>query len=603
MITINNYFEKTEGITWSKLPEALSKGNSFVKTASDNNWKAYKESDTIKRVVEAYFRKLEAYIKTIPQSKTTTPKTEIRKKVVPKETPKTRKASSPKKEIQRVSYWNIEVEIRKVSEHSTKFIIWDIAKKRPFSDDRYDSFEDAKSHALENRMVVLSPLTPSKTKTQTQVVRKHNYEGEKVEIRKASPRSTKLIVWVVDKNMKFANERFDTRAEAVAFVKENKMELVSSKVTSRKAKMVEKITSDIQFIRRYVAMNGKVKTQAQILGLLSSLQRAILEKRINKHSPYANEIKVMQEQLIYLYEKMGDSCEVKIDAKNLEKYQSIAGSQKGLYSIQLLKAYVGLTGKTGILDKAKKLAQRMNDAIRTDRVTCSDPYKKQLNSAYTRLTAYISKKTKTIEISKSELNGLGCLKESIGEYAPSSRQSNVISSGDLLKMQFETIGLQGKYRTLIGDPSVGFLAMVYGLPKSGKSTFCIQFAHYLAVNHGKVLYCAVEEGFGYTFKEKIQRFNAIHPLLFITDKLPTNLDNYDFVFIDSVSRAGIELEDIQRLHKRHPRTAFVFIYHATKEGKFRGGNDHAHEVDTIIQIEKGKVTNSGRFNQGGEMRV
>jgi KaiC/GvpD/RAD55 family RecA-like ATPase len=48
-----------------------------------------------------------------------------------------------------------------------------------------------------------------------------------------------------------------------------------------------------------------------------------------------------------------------------------------------------------------------------------------------------------------------------------------MSSQELMRMDFETIGLKGKFRELIGDPSVGFTAMVFGQPKSGKSTFMI----------------------------------------------------------------------------------------------------------------------------------
>ncbi len=46
---------------------------------------------------------------------------------------------------------------------------------------------------------------------------------------------------------------------------------------------------------------------------------------------------------------------------------------------------------------------------------------------------------------------------------------------------------------------------------------CLDFANYFAAHHGKVLYCAIEEGFGYTLKEKIQRLGAQHPKLFIAD--------------------------------------------------------------------------------------
>ena len=61
------------------------------------------------------------------------------------------------------------------------------------------------------------------------------------------------------------------------------------------------------------------------------------------------------------------------------------------------------------------------------------------------------------------------------------------------------------------------------------------------MNHGKVLYAAIEEGYGYTLKEKIQRVGATSSRLHFAEKLPSILSAYDFVFVDSVSRAGMEL--------------------------------------------------------------
>ena len=178
----------------------------------------------------------------------------------------------------------------------------------------------------------------------------------------------------------------------------------------------------------------------------------------------------------------------------------------------------------------------------------------------------------------------------------------VVPSRELLRMEFETLGLQGRYRELLGDPSVGFSAMVYGLPKSGKSTLCLDFANYLAQHHGQVLYCAIEEGFGYTLKEKIERLGAAHPRLFVAGQLPKSLESFDFVFIDSVSKAGMDLSQLEVLRKDYPRTSFIFIYHTTKEGRFRGENAHAHEVDVIVQVENGLAKAKGRFG-GGELQV
>jgi hypothetical protein len=334
----------------------------------------------------------------------------------------------------------------------------------------------------------------------------------------------------------------------------------------------------------------------------------MLERRIRKTSTYAKEIETMQQQLISCYEQMGEMAEIKIDSKNLKRYLEIAHSQAGMLSIALLKAYVSLNGKRDIKDKAGRLCNRIKKAVEQGKITNTDKYATKLDDAFQTLKSYIDGDSKILNINKAQLNGLMGIVG--GELFPKNKgvsgmddNSMIVNSGELLKMDFQTIGLQGKYRELIGDPSVGFFAMVFGLPKSGKSTMCLDFANHLAANHGKVLFCAIEEGFGYTLKEKIERLKANHPNLFVTDRVPEHLDQFNFVFIDSVSKAGLEVSDMDEMRKMNPNTSFIFIYHTTKEGKFRGVNAHAHEVDVIIEVEKGKATSTGRFNAGGSVGV
>ena len=54
----------------------------------------------------------------------------------------------------------------------------------------------------------------------------------------------------------------------------------------------------------------------------------------------------------------------------------------------------------------------------------------------------------------------------------------IVSSGELLSLEFQTIGIQGKYREFIGDLKVGFTVMVYVLPKSDKSKMCLDITIY-----------------------------------------------------------------------------------------------------------------------------
>jgi deoxyadenosine/deoxycytidine kinase len=485
MLNTNNYFSKAASINWDNLPEALSKGHKLVEGASQNNWAAYNSNENIKRVVDAFFQKLNEYLDKNPSSVAASSKS------LPSKTVKT----APKAAT---------------------------AKPTPAT----------------------RKMPPKKA-----AVEKEEYDSEDVEL----------------------------------------------------------IDTDVQFIKRYAAMHGKVKSQAQILTLLHSLQKAIIERRIGKDSPYAKEIDMMQKQLISCYEKMGDMAEIKIDSKNLKRYLEIAHSQEGMFSVALLKSYIALNGKRDVKDRSQRLFNRIKKAVEQGKITKSDKYADKLNEAYQTLKNYIDSDSAMLNINKAQLNGLmGILGENLFSQKKSLNgydddNGMIVSSGELLAMDFQTIGLQGRYKELIGDPSVGFTAMVYGLPKSGKSTMCLDFANYLAAHHGKVLYCAIEEGFGYTLKEKIERLKAHHSNLYITDRVPENLNDFHFVFIDSVSKAGMDVNDIDALRKMHPEVSFIFIYHTTKEGKFKGVNEHAHEVDVIIQVEKGKATSTGRFNAGGSM--
>ena len=158
-----------------------------------------------------------------------------------------------------------------------------------------------------------SEAKKSPSKSSTTQPRKLNYKGLNVEIRPFSNGSSKFIVWDVKTDQKFANEKFDTIEETKQFILDNEMENESEEV--------ERIDTDVQFIKRYAGMHGKVKSQAQILSLLHSLQKAILERRINKDSPYSKEVNNMQDQLIKVYEKMGEMAEIKIDSKNLKTHK------------------------------------------------------------------------------------------------------------------------------------------------------------------------------------------------------------------------------------------------------------------------------------------
>jgi hypothetical protein len=236
----------------------------------------------------------------------------------------------------------------------------------------------------------------------------------------------------------------------------------------------------------------------------------------------------------------------------------------------------------------------------------TDPYIIELHEIKKNLENFIGDRSvKVLEIEKATLNGLegilnGCKCGLNG--VDGANKPTIMNSVDFANMRFHTIGLTGKWFDLIGDPSSNFTAMVYGKPKMGKSYLCIDFAGYLARHHGKVLYVAKEEGLDYTLQQKLTDKNVQHPNLDVASQIPQSLSKYDFIFLDSVNKLGLQPEDLTRLKAQYPGKSFIYVFQSTKDGNFRGENSFQHDVDVVIEVpEKGRAVQFGRFNQGGEI--
>ncbi|REJ62105.1 MAG: hypothetical protein DWQ21_07240 [Bacteroidetes bacterium] len=345
---------------------------------------------------------------------------------------------------------------------------------------------------------------------------------------------------------------------------------------------VEVISEEIRFIRRFLWLDGKTRSKESIKRLLFSLQKAMVERRIRKNSAYAQEIQKIHDYLWRLAVGDHDMLKIELDPKLKKQYQEIASSQSVKEAVRLLKRFIPLQGKLDIDDKVIRLHKQAIRLIGEKKPKMDSPYHPRIMQMIEALENYIE----DIEYDEPDL-------EFNLQYL--GKLPSVMSSEQLLSMEFETIGLQGKWKELIGDPSVGFSMMVFGQPKSGKSTLMIEFAQYLAENHGRTLYVAIEEGFGYTLKDKIQRVGATSSQLSFAADMPQKLDDLDFVFIDSISRGGMEIEDLIKLQEQYPMVGFIYIFHTTKDGRFRGGNHYAHEVDVIVEVTPEEIKSSGRF--------
>jgi hypothetical protein len=379
-----------------------------------------------------------------------------------------------------------------------------------------------------------------------------------------------------------------------------------------RAEKVELISDEIKMIKRFALMHDKVKTHNQIRLFLNALQRAITEKRIRKTSAYAKEILEIQEALISLLGKYkGDEgIRVEISDKKRADYLVIVGKQTELISVKFIKSYINLQGKLIPNVKAKNLHNRIAKAINDGKVTKSDRYWTEIDTILSSLKSFVKKNVDEgqLIVSSHELNGLqgivdGCPCEELSGISSVPRNT-IMSSTDIINLDFQKLGFSGKWLELIGDPSSGFTAMIFGKPKMGKSYLAVDFAGYLARNHGTVLYVAREEGIDDTLQQKLKDKNVAHPDLYVSDYLPSDLSKFDFVFLDSVNKLGLSPDDLEEIKHTYPETSFIYIFQTTKQGNFRGGNEFQHDVDVVIEVpEKGKAVQFGRFNQGGSINI
>lgn len=167
-------------------------------------------------------------------------------------------------------------------------------------------------------------------------------------------------------------------------------------------------------------------------------------------------------------------------------------------------------------------------------------------------------------------------------------KSTFASPEDLAKMEYTILPMVGEWRNALGQPAKQFKLMIHGEPGNGKTVLTLRLAKYLAENFGPTLYISAEEFGSPTLSKKIKDFEIYsHNLRFGRDlKTATNIDEFEFVIIDSINRAGLDIKGFTELLEKHPNKSFIIILQHNKDGSFKGGKEWEHEVDIA-----GKVVN------------
>jgi antirestriction protein ArdC len=185
---------------------------------------------------------------------------------------------------------------------------------------------------------------------------------------------------------------------------------------------------------------------------------------------------------------------------------------------------------------------------------------------------------------------------------PSQKASGlgeIVSASDLNEIKYETLQLQEPYFSWLGAIPTNFDMMVDGAPGGGKSTLLLQFAEHLAKDLGqKVLYVSKEEFGAASLVEKVKRLGIKNVAFTNTITPDANLgEDYDTVFIDSITDLRFDVDDYKKLREKNPDVAFVLVLQRTKNGQFRGTNEWPHEVEITAKVQDGFTwTEKNRYN-------
>lgn len=387
-------------------------------------------------------------------------------------------------------------------------------------------------------------------------------------------------------------------------------------------KFVENLDEEVKFIKRFIGFHNKTKALSSVLSYIKSLQRAIVQKLIKKSSPYAEDIRVIQNKLVKLYNNSNPSSEVRlvINDADLARYVGIVGGEAVYKSVAVIKRFIGMQGKELEVDKIEAFLKYVGKAS----ITSEDPYFDRVQTIVNQVKKY---KQGTLKVSDQELNGLmgivnGCnchlgklydtgekelRKCHSKKYSDAKRGAcshnqgvkkvkcnelnGVMTAEQVAKMEFEKLNLSGKWASLIGQPATNFDMMIFGQPGSGKTTFLLSFGHYLATNFGSVLYVSGEEYNSAPLTEKLNQLPSLPKNLhFVKDLRNIPIGNYQFVILDSITDLGIDLVSYKLMREKYPDTAFILILQTTKDGKFKGGKEWEHEVEIAGEVDNGTIS-------------
>ncbi|MES1181644.1 MAG: hypothetical protein ABUL44_02505, partial [Flavobacterium sp.] len=282
MITTDNYFTEIEKIRVSSLPETLRKSHEFVvkSTSNGNTWDTYHNNETIRKVINLYFEKLNQYLKgSEPSAK-----------------PHQQAESKTKKQK--------SIKVKKTAEK----IKVKLAKQKPKSQRRPSKKVEHIREEVKfiKRFVGLHNKVKSPNSILALIKSLQKAIVQKL-IRKASPLA-KEIQAIQDKLVNLYNSmKGDLKIE------------INDKELSKLVAIAggEEVYPSINIIKRYIGMQGKEAEHNKIDSFIKQIDSSLNKRKVTEDDPYLDKVRTILNTLKKV--KSGDTISMaKAELNGLE---------------------------------------------------------------------------------------------------------------------------------------------------------------------------------------------------------------------------------------------------------------------------------------------
>lgn len=173
----------------------------------------------------------------------------------------------------------------------------------------------------------------------------------------------------------------------------------------------------------------------------------------------------------------------------------------------------------------------------------------------------------------------------------------------------QSMAFSGDFYELLGRPEPRGSWIIWGQSGSGKTTFTVRLAKYLA-QFGRVAYLSLEEGDSLSLQRSfidagMMEVNGRVVLLDMSyDDMVKRLEkqkSWDIVIIDSLQYARIDYDSYRALRQRFPRKLFIFISHADGKNPKGGVADSIrYDCSCKIYVEGFRAVAASRYLDHGQ---